>query len=786
MHSRSSFGNRANFRLPLSCWLLILGTVTALSAGCHAGKRPAQSGQEKKAALRKEIDTVNAPVLSASQALTHFVVQPGFHLQVAASEPLVTAPVVMRFDDRGRMWVIEMNGYMPDTSGKLAPVPKGDVVILSDTNHDGSFDTRKVFMDSLMMPRALCLFSDGILVADPPNLWFVKNVNDTAGRKYLVDNHYAGPGNVEHQPNGLMRGLDNWIYNAKSAVRYRRVGPDKWIKEKTHFRGQWGITQDEFGRLYYNNNSANLIGDYLLPGLGGGNPHQHGVAGYVESIVRDTRVYPAHPTPGVNRGYMPHVLDDSLRLVHFTAACGPVIFGSDAYGSAYYDNAFVAGPAGNLIKRDILSFGDDSTWGKQAYTGEEFVASTDERFRPVDLEVGPEGALYIVDMYRGIIQHKAFLTPYLAGEIMKRDLETPLSCGRIYRVVKDGAPFRPPVFDHNPDSLLRDLGSRNAWLRHSAHDLIVDQHLTALAPGLRQMMLSGPVLIGRIQAMWVLEGLHLLHEENLGPVLRGAPLRLTQQLMAAAISVMGSRAAAAYWLRGHGGWLDSADRPIAPYVAYVAGKALQYDPVNARTLLVHIAAKYPGDQMVSDAVISALSGRESEFLSLYKKQAKDTSDAFITRLKAVIQHGKQMEIAAAAHKRMNKFQLAGMRLFDTNCQVCHGVDGAGVRGLGAPLNGSDWVLGDPDLLLTIVLKGLSGPVKVAGKLLAPPEVGGEMPAMANNDQLNDKDIAQIVSYIRNAWNNRAGNVTPDEVKTVRQKYKDRQQSFTMAELEALH
>ena len=785
MRAKMSPDTSKDSRLLFPLLVFMMVGLATFGEGCHSGKAPAQTDKEKKDALRKQIDTVNAPVLTAAEALRRFVVQPGFSLQVAAAEPEVSAPVVMRFDDQGRMWVIEMNGYMPDTSGKVAPTPKGQVVILSDQNHDGVYDTRKVFMDSLMMPRALCLFSDGVLVADPPNLWFVENHGDTAGKKTLVDSHYAGPGNVEHQPNGLLRGLDNWIYNAKSAVRYRRVGKDKWIKEKTHFRGQWGITQDEFGRLYYNNNSANVIGDYLLPGLGGDNPHQHGAAGYVESVVGDTRVYPAHPTPGVNRGYMPGILDDSLRLVHFTAACGPVIFNSTAYGSDYFDNAFVAEPAGNLIKRDILTFEDNATHGKEAYKGAEFIASTDERFRPVDLEVGPEGNLYIVDMYRGIIQHKAFLTPYLAGEIMKRDLESPLTCGRIYRVVKEGQSAQAPVFDRTPDSLVGYLSSDNAWLRASAHNLIVDKNMTGLAPALRTLMLKGSSLTGRIQAMWVLEGLGQLKTRELGALLPTAPLRLSQQVMAAAISLMGSRADAAYWLNAQGGWLDSSGEALAPYVAYLAGKALRYDPAAAEARLLKTAAAYPDDRMVADAVISALPDKEGAFLARYRKYAKDTSDAFITRIKKVILNAKQMAIAAEARKRMDKFQLAGMKLFATNCQVCHGVDGAGIRGLGAPLNGSDWVQGKPDVLLTIVLKGLSGPIKVEGKVLAPPVVGGDMPAMANNDQLNDEDIAQIVSYIRNAWNNRGDNVTADQVKAIRHRYQDREQSFTMQELEAL-
>jgi hypothetical protein len=139
------------------------------------------------------------------------------------------------------------------------------------------------------------------------------------------------------------------------------------VKEHTHFRGQWGISQDEYGRLYYNTNSFNLLGDYFSPSLGAENPHQQKVAGYVEGIVSDNSVFPIHPTPGVNRGYMKDVLDDSLRLLEFTAACGPVVFNSDAFGKDYFDNVFVAEPAGNLIKRNVLTFYADSTTGKEAY-----------------------------------------------------------------------------------------------------------------------------------------------------------------------------------------------------------------------------------------------------------------------------------------------------------------------------------------------------------------------------------------------------------------------------------
>jgi len=765
------------FRFSMAVYISMM-----LFAGCTSGNN---SKENSPAAFRKKIDTVDAPVLTPSESLKHFVLEKNFNIQLVASEPLVSAPVAISFDNAGRIWAVEMNAYMPDTSGNGEDEPIGKIVILEDKNHDGIMDTRKVFMDSLVMPRAICLFDDGILVAEPPNLWFVENDHDKAGKKYLVDSNYANGGNVEHQPNGLLRGLDNWIYNAKSAMRYRRIGKNKWIKERTHFRGQWGISQDERGRLYYNTNSDNVIGDYFSPGLGGENPHQQAVQGYNENIVPDNRVYPIHPTPGVNRGYMKGVLDDSLRLVDFTAACGPVLFNSYAYGKDYYDNAFVAEPAANLIKRNILSFDVDSTSGKQAYQGKEFLASTDERFRPVNLYVGPDGAMYVVDMYRGIIQHKTYLTPYLAGEAMKRGLDQPLNCGRIYKIIFDGNNLEVPVFKRNSDSLLSYLNSSNEWLRETAHNYIVDEQLTSLTPSLQQMLGSDSTLTGRTNALWVLEGLNKLHNSDLTAIWENSPVILKQQILTAAIAIMKNKQDADYWLNKYEQMMEENMQGLAPYLAYLGAAALQYDK-SANNILVKTAIKYRENPGVADAIISGLHNNEKAFLKIYRENAKDTSDAFIQRLDKVIENAEKQDVAAIANKNMDKNLLAGMQLFQVNCQTCHGVDGNGIKGLGAPLNESNWVQGDKSKLLAIVLYGLTGPVKVGDKLYAPPEVATEMPAIGNNDKFGDQDIAQILSYIRNAWNNRADKITEDDVKSARQKYGKREQPFTMDELQQLH
>ena len=152
----------------------------------------------------------------------------------------------------------------------------------------------------------------------------------------------------------------------------------------------------------------------------------------------------------------------------------------------------------------------------------------------------------------------------------------------------------------------------------------------------------------------------------------------------------------------------------------------------------------------------------------------------------MIENAEKQDLAAIANKNMDKNLLAGMQLFQINCQTCHGVDGNGIKGLGAPLNESNWVQGDKSKLLAIVLYGLTGPVKVGDKLYAPPEVAPEMPAIGNNDKFGDQDIAQILSYIRNAWNNHADKIIEDDVKSARQKYGKREQPFTMDELQQSH
>ncbi|MEJ7691877.1 c-type cytochrome [Daejeonella sp.] len=755
---------------------LVIGIIVLIGSGAF---RQIERGFALDSLLiRKQF--ASSPALSAEESMKTMQLEEGFIIKIVATEPLVNTPVATIFDKTGRIWVTEMEGYMPDTVGTGEEQPKGRIVILSDKNGDGVMDDRKIFLDSLILPRAICLIGNGILVAESPRLWFYEIRNDKPVKKTLVDSSYAEGGNVEHQPNGLFRALDNWIYNAKSDRRYRKQG-EKWIIERTHFRGQWGITQDDQGRLFYNTNAENLLGDLFSPGFGASNENQKTVSGYNRKIVSNTKVYPARATTGVNRGYQPGILDDSLKLVDFTAACGPVIYNGHLFGKQYYGNAFVAEPSANLIKRNILTNEGYSITGRQAYTNNEFLRSTDERFRPVNLYNGPDGALYIIDMYRGIIQHKTYITPYLKNEIKERSLTEPLSYGRIYKVIPRNKKSRAIKFPDDKRKLVKLLGHQNGSVRSMAQQLLVDGGDQTIAPELRKILKNFEVPLAATHAMWTMEGLGILNKDDIWPLLTSTDRNLQMQAFSASRSLI-SKNNYKDFVKLFDQMIVQKDRLAAPYVAFLALAIKPFDYATYKALLINLAGSFGIDVYVADAVISNLKNEEAAYYKEFTGLNPDTGLIINKRLKRVV--------ADAEKAKNNKADLAlqyprGASIFKSFCQTCHGPDGNGVTSLAPPLNNSEWVVGDKDKLSAIVLYGLTGPIQIGNKLYKSPEINGEMPGIASNDEFSDRDIAQLLNYIRNSWSNKGDGIAPKDVTDIRNKFKGRQKPFTMDDLNGM-
>jgi glucose/arabinose dehydrogenase/mono/diheme cytochrome c family protein len=557
-----------------------------------------------------------APALSAEDAVKTFRVPPGFRVEIVAADPLVFDPVAMSFDAEGRIWVVEMRAFMPNVDGEGEDAPIGTVAVLEDTDRDGRMDRRTEFAGGFVLPRAVAPVAGGVLVAEPPNLWFLQDTNgdDKADKRTKVADDYGSPANPEHSANGLMWALDNWIYSANHTVRYR-YDRGKWLSEPTIFRGQWGITQDDYGRLLYNTNSDPLRMDVLPAESLRRNPNlvePNGINVQLAS-AQELPVWPGRVTIGINRGYRMLREDGTLPVV--TAACGPVVYRGSLFPPSFHGNAFIAEPAGNLIKRVIVEERSGVPSARNAYAQTEFMTSTDERFRPVNLYNGPDGALYVVDMYRGVIQHRIFLTTYLRNQIKERGLEAPLGMGRIYRIVPEGA--RSTIGPASGKSmfakattgqLVAALANEEAWVRDTAQRLLVERHDVDAIPMARKLVRTSPAALGRLHALWTLEGLNAVDWESIQRGLEDVDVHVAAAAARLAERFLDNEPARSFKaLSARAAWGELA---FQRQVALAVGSA---PSASADALLAKLATQSGAQPYLADAIVSSLAGRESAF-----------------------------------------------------------------------------------------------------------------------------------------------------------------------------
>ena len=483
----------------------------------------AGDGKDKQGTVQKNLfphlKSPPAPVLSPEESVKSFTLPKGFEVQIVAAEPLVDTPVAMEIGPDGRMWVVEMRGYMrdPDATGEHDKI--GRIKVLDDTDGDGRMDKMTVFKDGLFLPRAIALVRGGVLVAEPPRLLFFEDTNgdDKADKHTVVATDYAvacdpargRSANPEHAANGLMWGLDNWIYSANHTVRFRNTNGE-WQREPTIKRGQWGISMDNLGRIYYNSNSDMLRADLVPSEYLQRNPFNGKRSGTAIRVAKTQETWPGRINLGVNRGYRKGTLraDGPLkgRLSRFTGACGPVVYRGDNFPAGYLGNSFICEPTGNFIRRNKHTEANGNVIAENAENGTEWMSSSDERFRPVNLYNGPSGGLYIVDMYRGLVQHRIYLTSYLRHQTESRGLEKDVDNGRIYRVVYEGK--NTPSADlakASGNQLVAALSSDSGWIRSTAQRLLVDSKDDVNA-ALTKLSTDGEHALGRVHALWALEG----------------------------------------------------------------------------------------------------------------------------------------------------------------------------------------------------------------------------------------------------------------------------------------
>jgi mono/diheme cytochrome c family protein/glucose/arabinose dehydrogenase len=568
-----------------------------------------------------------APVLSPADELKTMTLPAGYRLELVASEPLIQDPIVIDWDGDGRLWAIEMLGYMNDIRASNEKDPNGRVVMLQDTNRDGRMDKRTVFADGLVLPRALKVLDKGVLVAEPPNLWYMQDTNGDgkADRKESVTDSFGRrEANVEHNANTLLWALDNWIHTSE-ADTFLRMKNGAFEVRRTIARGQWGASQDDAGRIFRNSNESALHVD-LVPtpyyARSTALTRTRGSYEFLGTATEDlNEVWPARPTPAVNRGYQAGILKPDGRLARFTAVCAPMVYRGDRLPAELYGSVFVAEPAGNLVSRIVVRDDGTTLRGRKAYERSEFIASTDERFRPVYLSSAPDGTLYVVDMYRGIIQHRAYITEYLRDQLLSRGLEQPLHHGRIWRVVRDGMrPGPAPSFARATTAALIDaLSHANGWWRDTAQQFLVQRGDKAAIAPLKRLAADASSPRTLLHALWTLDALDALDAASVTRALahpsrdvRVSALRLSERWLREGDAAMQTAVL---------GLASDSDWAVREQLAASVGELPRGSKEAAMAAVLERNAL---DPVAMDAALSGLRGSEAAVLDTLLRAPEET------------------------------------------------------------------------------------------------------------------------------------------------------------------
>lgn len=469
-----------------------------------------------------------------SLALIH--VPRGFSVDLVASEPQVIDPVAFDWDEHGRMWVVEMSDYPLGMDGKGQP--GGRVRVLEDLDGNGTYETSHLFAEGLNFPTGILAWRDGVLVTAAPQILFLR---DTDGdlkldqREVLFEGFNEG--NQQLRLNHLRWGIDNWVYCANGGhhanhglgtkvkslrngqayeigSRDFRFNPDTGVLELESGPSQYGRNRDAFGH-WFGTQNANPLWQYVLPDRYlARNPFvptrtaiQH-IVGPGSPVV--------YPASSLEKRF--HSFEQSGR---FTSACSSMIYGDEVlFGKGNDLNAFTCEPFHNLVQHNVLadsgvSYKASRPVGEGKY---DFFASEDRWCRPVMVRTGPDGALWIADMYRYMIEHPDWLPPEGKAELLP-NYRLGDDRGRIYRVRSDSKPIRSmwKLGGTDTTGLVNAIKSPNDWVRNKAHQMLVWQKRADAVPMLKQIAVSEERPESRVQALYVLQGLGALDD---GTVLR--------------------------------------------------------------------------------------------------------------------------------------------------------------------------------------------------------------------------------------------------------------------------
>ncbi len=695
---------------------------------------------------------------SVAEQLKTFLLPPGYRLEPVLTEPDVQEPMQIAFDGNGRMFVLENLGYMQDAdaTGELEPV--GRISVHEDLDNDGVYEKHGVFLDKLVFPRFVLPFGPNSILSMESNTDEVYRYTDTNGdgvadKRELFTTNFGRSGNVEHQQSSLFMSMDNWMYTTYNTFRVRWT-PKGVLREPTGTNnGQWGITQDSDGKVFFQTGEGGVPTYFQFPiHYGTFNMPQQLEAGLTTAWgVAGLGDY----QPGTSA-----IRQGELTLARVTGGAGNDVFRGDRLPADLVGDYIYGEPVARIVRRLTPVLTEGITQLRQVYQWQhaEFIRSSDHLFRPVDMATAPDGTLYIVDTYRGIIQEGNWTRPgsYLRAKIDQYGLDKVVRHGRIWRLRYDGIErdrTAPRMNSETAAQLVAHLSHVNGWWRDTAQQLLILKQDRSVVPALQQLARNGrPDLAraqstadARVHALWTLEGLGALDAalvrdlmKDPSPRMRIHAVRTSETLYKDGDKSLGN---------DYRALLKDADVNVVMQAMLTLNL---FKVADIATLVKAAEGRMPARgvrELATRILTPPATGRGGG-------------------------RGRSPEETAILER--------GETIYKELCMTCHGPDGLGTPKEGAPAGttmapavaGSRRVQDHRDYVIKALLHGVSGPVDGDN-------YSEVMVPMGTN---KDDWIAAVASYVRTAFGNTGSIVTTTDVARVRQGTVSRRKPWTVEEL----
>ena len=587
----------------------------------------------------------NSRTTEIKKALESFRIEEGMRIDLIAAEPMVIDPVAFVFDEDRQMYVVEDRGY-PDPAEGGAPTRLGRIALLKDTNGDGKYDKRTEFAEGLTYPNGILPWKGGVFVTCSPDIFYMKDTDGdgVADIKKIVLTGFFATQTAQIRTSHPILGLDGWVYVTgglnggnitstdhpeRPAVSYKsadgRFNPETFEFQVTGGKSQFGLTFDPYGRRFGTSNRHPVMHAVMEPWY----LKRNSSLLFNESVQNVSKteaeavVFPISNAV-TSADFIPKLIGRS-HAGTFTAASGLLAFNGTALSPAHQGNIFICESAQNLVQRQIVSPSGVSFSSKIPYEGKEFLSSTDEWFRPVFLQHGPEGALYLADMHRKVIDHPAYIPEEARPGL---DWESGKTDGRIYRIVRkdfkdDHAALSSRISSASSiTQIVASLSSAEEWTRATAHRLLIEKNDPSAVRPLLNLVSDSAYPESRARALWILNSLNALDAATIRRALLDKVSGVREQAVLLAGNYSGKYPELTQLLTGFA--KDEAIR-VRFNTALVLGSLEGGGVVEA---MAAVAARDGADQWVRAGVLSGIEKRIPQFLNAFRTQKNADPKAF--------------------------------------------------------------------------------------------------------------------------------------------------------------